>query len=175
MHDDVHAGNGAQAQREVDRLLAEFGDQVGIAGLALDAAGYYCLSFDGEVLNLRYDERREDICVYARVGDLPANAEPAYCAHLFQAGYASVLSGAGMLAVDNEHNAVVWLDRIVPRGMTELMFQQALETAVDQVEFWKRSLREGTFQRQGTSHVTSQVTPPVEAEPPADDYFVLRG
>jgi hypothetical protein len=164
MQNDIDAGNGAKAQREVDRLIADFGDHVGIAGLAFDAAGYCCLSFDGQVLNLRYDERREDILVYARVGDVPANADPAHCTHLFQAGYASALAGTGMLAVDNDNGAVVWLDRVVPRGMTEMMFQAALEAAVDQVEFWKRSLSERTtFQRQ------------VEAEPPADDYFVLRG
>src|SRR5262249_36592440 len=126
-HDSAQAASASGGRREADQLMVAFAERVGIPWLELDPEGRVCLSFDGHMLNLAYDERRGDFPVYARVGDVPANADRAFYERLFQLSYAAALSGEGTLAVDGDHGAVVWLDRVVPRGMTAAMLQEALD------------------------------------------------
>lgn len=139
------------AQRDADALLRGLGTHVGIPDLAFDADGYCCMSFDDHVVNLEYDDKRDDILVYAQVGDVPAHPPSSFHPQVLEANYTSALLGLGTLGVDNEKARVVWFDRIVPRAMTQQAFQDALRIAIDRVEFWKKSLASQKFQRGETT------------------------
>jgi hypothetical protein len=123
--------------REIDQLVKEFGDGIGLPDLTLDENGYCCLFFDEIGVNIELDETGERLFLYVNVGDLPSEKNPALYEMLLEANLMFSRTGGATLGIDKE-NALVALACTIPLlGLDKRTFERRLESFIAMAENWQ--------------------------------------
>lgn len=119
-----------------DIIISEFGSAIGLSGLRLNEQNYCCLTIDSVYLNLEYDERNDQLMLYASLG-MPTGDRSAIYAELLHGNFFWHATAGATLSLERETGAIVLLDRLALERLDLPAFQSALERFVDTVEVWR--------------------------------------
>lgn len=136
-------------QNEAAGLLAALGQQVGIAGLALDEAGCCVLAFDDVVLHFEADEQSGRLFLYAGLGDAPDRLAEAFYRELLAANLMWQGTGGATLSLDPDGRRFVLGHAVPVDRITEVDFVATVERFVDIAETWRRRIAEAGSQPAG--------------------------
>ena len=120
----------------VQALMAALGEKLDIENLALDEDGYCCLGFDDVVVNIEYEEDRDEFLLFAKVADTPADISPRYVEEVLDLSYGGMLTTGGSLGLDRSAGALMFADRVALRGLDDEAFEKTIESFVDRAENW---------------------------------------
>lgn len=123
----------------VDALIADYGRFLGIADLAFDGDGLIGLAFEAAELTLQWRAAAGGIVVKSPL-PVPRTLPTGILAVLHATNARAVVAGMGMVAIDADVGAWVWIDRIDPAGLTATGLHGRLERAARGLAFWKGEL-----------------------------------
>ena len=118
----------------INRLLTDFGNALGLEGLALDENGYCCLSFDDVVVNIESVGDSSLVLLYSSLGALPADAGPEVCRRLLEANYFFHGTGGATIGLDGPTGAVAITRVVDAAGMEVLDWEAVIKAFVDAAE-----------------------------------------
>lgn len=118
----------------INRLLTDFGNALGLEGLALDENGYCCLSFDDVVVNIESVGDSSLVLLYSSLGALPADAGPEVCRRLLEANYFFHGTGGATIGVDGPTGGVAITRVVDAAGMEVLDWEAVIKAFVDAAE-----------------------------------------
>ncbi|WP_159911052.1 type III secretion system chaperone [Pantoea sp. 18069] len=118
----------------INRLLADFGNALGLDGLSLDESGYCCLSFDQVVVNIESVGESSLVLLYSSLGALPADAGPEVCRRLLEANYFFQGTAGATIGLDTASGAVAITRVVDAAGMDTLDWEAAIKAFVDAAE-----------------------------------------
>jgi hypothetical protein len=117
-------------------LIAELGQRMGLASLALDGDGAGALRFDGRsVVNMQYRPREEELWFYADLG-VPASGPELYPDLLRANLFWRTTLGATLSLSGDEPPHVIMVLPLVWRGLNGAQLALKLETFINTVEDW---------------------------------------
>lgn len=125
----------------INRLLADFGNALGLDGLALDDKGYCCLSFDELLVNIEAVGDSTLVLLYSSVGVLPADAAPEIYRSLLDANYFFQGTAGATVGLDLAAGTVV-LTRVVDAATLQVLdWEGVIQGFVEAAESCARRLQ----------------------------------
>lgn len=118
----------------INRLLTDFGNVLGLEGLALDENGYCCLSFDDVVVNIESVGESSLLLLYSSLGALLADAGPAVCRSLLEANYFFHGTAGATIGLDGPTGGVALTRVVDAAGMEVLDWEAVIKAFVDAAE-----------------------------------------
>lgn len=129
---------------DLDRLMADFGQSLGIPELALDESGGAALQIDDVVLNLEADDDGRTLVVFADVGAPPRRGEASdeFYETLLKANFLHLGMGGATLGMDREAGFIALVDRVPVTGTGSAEFAERIERLVNLAEAWTERIAE---------------------------------
>lgn len=130
----------------LEQLLNDYGTQIGLGPLELDASGYCGLTFDGKLdVGLLLEHSARTVRLFATVGDLRFEERTEAYRQLLLANYFWQQTGGGTLCLDDsiephEAGTVLLVKELPLPGLEIAAFHAALKDFVDAAEFWQQRL-----------------------------------
>ena len=125
-----------QTNNDVAFLLADFGRFIDIPDLSFDERNSCWLTIQDTVLGLTYQDPSRGILVQGIIGTFTEKTQPNVFSTILAANHIAFMEGRGCLSYDTEAHALLWNDRLQPRGMTVQMFHEAIVRAARHIELW---------------------------------------
>lgn len=124
----------------VDLLMSEVGELLGLEGFGFDPEHECQLTWADDLITLRLDEARQAVLVSHVLIDevLYKAAEPLTV--IMAANARSAWRGMGIAVLDPETMQLVWMDKIVLRGLNAFAFLEALDRARQSLVFWRETV-----------------------------------
>lgn len=137
---DSQESSGLGRSATVDFLIADYGNYLGLEGLAFDEDNQIVLSVDGTELVIEYVEAGGGILFQAMVGEVPEDysAEPMMVLNALNSQI--FRTGGGIVFLSPESSQLIWCDRLSLDGITLEMFDEAVKMAADQASKWAEIL-----------------------------------
>lgn len=126
----------------INRLLADFGDALGLDRLSLDEKGYCCLGFDDWLVNIEAVADSALVLLYTSVGVLPADAAPEIYRSLLDANYFFQGTAGATVGLDLAAGTVALTRVVDTAGMQVLDWEGVLAGFVDAAESCARRLQQ---------------------------------
>lgn len=123
------------------RVFADFGNSIGLQGLALGAGGYRLLEIDGFSVHVTHMEEVGEVLFAAVIGTLPAYPSAAFLTWLLTESFEQMATRGVAFAIDGDDNSVVLLRRFSTRGLTAETFTQEIETVAALAESGAREIK----------------------------------
>ena len=120
-----------------EKLLKDFGENVGIPGLALDDSGCCCLSFDDLLVNVEYNDQTRQFFLSAHIGDLPAEGREALYERLLSANYFFRDTQGATLAIDKPSNRVLLVFQAPASALDATIFSNTVRNFIQTTEQWR--------------------------------------
>lgn len=131
------------SKENVQVLLKQFGNTIGLADLALDEEGFCSLTFDDQiVLNLQYDQRTENIVIFAELGKIKDEGALKVYARLLEANIFWKETGGGTLCVEPKTMTAILEYQEAVAHMNDVRFQRLIEGFINTAEYWISHLDE---------------------------------
>ena len=121
-------------------LLAQFGDNLGLPGLAPDEGGLCILTFDDLTVNFQQVPDREEAIVFARIGTLPTDASPAVLRALLAANLFWTDTRGLTLSLEPGDGGVIAAERLHLAGLEFPQFRRDIERFVRVAEVWQKEV-----------------------------------
>lgn len=118
----------------INRLLTDFGNALGLDGLALDESGYCCLSFDEVVVNIESVGESSLLLLYSSLGVLPEDAGREVYRRLLGANYFFHGTAGATIGLDAATGAVAITRVVDAAGMEVLDWEGVIKGFVDAAE-----------------------------------------
>lgn len=122
------------------RLLASFGQSIGLPELAPDEEGYCALSFDDLVVHLQHEPEDQEIAAFARIGVVEEDRAREIYEMLLNANQLWVGTAGATLSVQSEDQAVFIATRKSLQVLDEEGFRDWLGDFVDITDYWTARL-----------------------------------
>ena len=129
------------------QFVRKLGERMKIEELALDEDGYCCVGFDDVTVNIEYEDERNELLLYAKVGEAPSDLGALYLEELLDLGYSAMMTTGGTLGVDRAAGSIMFADRGGVGGMDEHGFEKFVESFVNRAEDWSQLLTSPEFLR----------------------------
>lgn len=118
-------------------LVAEFGATLGLGDIAPDEDGYGAIEIDGLAVHLQYDDERDEVVIFARLGQAePDRLEEIYtellAANLFWQG-----TRGATLSIEPEDGIVFIADRLALERLDPEALGDWLGRFTDIAEHWR--------------------------------------
>ena len=117
----------------INRLLTDFGNALGLDGLALDESGYCCLSFDEVLVNIEAVGESSLVLLYSSLGVLSEDAGCEVYRRLLEANF-FFEEKAGTIGLDGATGVVVITQVIDAAGLEVLDWEAVIKAFVDAAE-----------------------------------------
>jgi hypothetical protein len=127
-------------REQVDRVLAAFGDAIGLDGLALDDAGMGTIFVDDTAVALEFDAPGERLLLYTSLG-VPEGDPAAAHAELLEANLFWRGTAGATFALQPETGSVLLVQALPGRDLELAGFETALQAFVDTSEAWEQRLQ----------------------------------
>ena len=124
----------------INRLLADFGNALGLQDLALDDKGYCCLSFDELLVNIEAVGDSALVLLYSSVGVLPADAAPEIYRSLLDANYFFQGTAGATVGLDLAAGTVALTRVVDTHGVQVLDWEGIIQGFVEAAESCARRL-----------------------------------
>ena len=124
----------------VQKILASFGESLGISNLKFDEDNYCCLLFDEVCINLEADVKTGQIFFNSPLGPIPENGDQAFFEMLLEANYFYRETGGASLAMNRDANIVQLIYSIPYQGLDLVQFEQIMESLVNLSESWTQKI-----------------------------------
>jgi hypothetical protein len=126
---------GEEARRKLDEVLAAFGREVRMDGLATDEKGVCVLVFDGRTsIHLLGDPGSECLLMWCNLGAVPGDAAERVLRSLMQASLFGIGTGGAMLGLMPEDDQVVLSIRRPLEGLGAGGLRDSIELMVERAE-----------------------------------------
>lgn len=125
-----------------NNIIAEFGRNVGIEGLALDEQGYCCLRFDSLDTHFQYDASTESLVLFTRVGVLEEESLTEGLADMMSANLFWGGTRGATLAYQPGDNFVFLQAKTLVQGIDFRQFEHWISEFVASAEYWEKYLTE---------------------------------
>jgi Tir chaperone protein (CesT) family len=153
------------SRETVNKVLGEFGRQIGLEELRLDDNGYAALAFDDVVVNLEYDEDGERLLMSAYLG-APRGDPLKTCELLLDANLRWQGTAGGTLSLERETGGIVMFQALPARTLDLQTLEAALESFVNTADTWTLQL----------GQAEAAAAAPTSDRPAAgDDRHIIRG
>ncbi len=127
----------------LDLLMLEVGNLLGFEGFGFDDENECQISWADDLITLRVDETREVVLVSHVLDDEPLYRAAEPLAVIMAVNARSAWRGLGIAVLDPDSMQLVWMDKIVPRGLTALGFLEAMDRAHQSLVFWRETALAG--------------------------------
>jgi hypothetical protein len=118
----------------ISRLLTDFGNALGLEGLALDENGYCCLRFDDIVVNIESVGDSSLVLLYSSLGALPAQAGPEVCRRLLEANFFFHGTAGATIGLHGPTGGIAITRVVDAAGMEVLDWEAVIKAFVDAAE-----------------------------------------
>jgi hypothetical protein len=126
---------GEEARQKLDEVLAAFGNEVGMEGLATDENGVCLLVFDGRTtIHMLGDPSSQSLVVWSNLGALPSESADRVLRSLMQANLFWNGTGGATLGLMPEDDQVVLSIRRPLEGLGAAALRDVIELMVEQAE-----------------------------------------
>ena len=126
---------------QIQLILKEFGEAIGLEGLALDETGYCCLTFDDNIfVSIESDEKENRLLMYSFLGAPKGENVAKVYGEILDGNFFWRHTQGATLSRDPNSEGIVLMDRIELRDMNYARFEKALENFVNTTESWMRKL-----------------------------------
>lgn len=126
---------GEEARQKLDGVLAAFGKEVGMEGLATDENGVCLLVFDGRTtIHMLGDPGSDSLVVWSNLGAVPADGAERVLRALMQANLFWNGTGGATLGLMPEDDQVVLSIRRPFEGLSAEGLRDVIELMVEQAE-----------------------------------------
>jgi hypothetical protein len=122
------------------RLLASFGQSIGLPELAPDDEGYCALSFDDLVVHLQHEPEDGEIAAFARIGAVEEDRARDIYEMLLNANQLWAGTAGATLSVQPEDQTVFIADRKPLQVLDEEGFRDWVGNFVDITDYWSARL-----------------------------------
>ncbi len=146
--------------KELEKILGEFGNRIGIPNLSFDEHGYCCLMFDDIVVNIEADSDSETLFLYSNVGDLPSESSPSLYQTLLEKNFLFRGTGGGTLGIDKNTQIIAYAYQIPFKLVTIESFERTLESFVNISEDLTQTIND-VLKECESKDVTAQTPPPL--------------
>lgn len=133
--------NEMEMRRLADELIAGFGRVVGIEEVAFDDQGRCDLSFDDQPMAICVDATMGHLHLEAPILEIPVSPSKDFYQRLLSDNLISFSNGVGCLAVSQEDNWVLWLDRTPIKDLSQSAFEDWLAKGIERAEFWSKEIQ----------------------------------
>jgi Tir chaperone protein (CesT) family len=123
------------SKETVNKVLGEFGKQIGLDDLRLDDNGYAALAFDDVVVNLEFDADLERLLMSAYLGEPQGDRLKTY-ELLLDANFCWQGTAGGTLSLERETGGIVLFQQLPARALDLRALEAALETFVNTADAW---------------------------------------
>lgn len=123
--------------RQVDQFISEFGRLIEINALAFDDNNEVTLEIGDVIITLVAKDDETGLLLMSEI-TVPETVDFAsLVSNLPTANLTAFSEGMGLLGLDADRGAWMWLDRISPAGLTAAMLSEALLRAARNIGFWQ--------------------------------------
>jgi len=119
-----------------ERLLASFGESIGLPELAPDEEGYCALSFDDLVVHLQHEPEEEEVAAFARLGAVEEDRTLEIYQMLLNANQLWAGTAGATLSVQPEDQMVFIATRKSLQALSHDGFRDWLGNLVDITDYW---------------------------------------
>lgn len=129
------------SKENLQALLGQLGQQIGLPGLALDDDDYCLLRVDAQLdVGLEFIDDQQALVLCARCGALTDHNRQRVLAEMADANFYWVGSGGGTLATNSREGAVYLQYREATAHLTLERLEQLLHAVVSNAGFWHSRL-----------------------------------
>lgn len=124
------------AQTEAEKLISNFGQTIGIKGLAFDEFGCCMLAFDDDIIvNIAHEKANQRILFFAYIGSVDAAVTPYKT--LLKANFYWRATGGATLSLDQDDGAICLTKPFGLRDLNPEALTSELEKFVSNIEKWR--------------------------------------
>ena len=133
---------GAEPQESVERpssidyLISDYGNYLGIAGMAFDQDHTVSLVVEEMPLLIEYTGEGTGLVFQSIVGSLDSDPDLRLMLNLNVANHSSYRAGMGVVTIDPDTGDMVWQDRLNTENVTVEMFDEAVKRSAECVRAW---------------------------------------
>ncbi|MDL2279127.1 type III secretion system chaperone [Desulfovibrio sp. OttesenSCG-928-G11] len=123
-------------------ILAQFGDSIGIEGLAPDESGMTALFIDDLQIILNWQEDDDLLTVRALIGDIaPQSDVLRLYSELLSANSLCCGTGGLLLGIEPVFDQIVLSGRLPGRDMSPVLLHRFIEFFLDMAEQWQEKIK----------------------------------
>jgi len=133
---DSDSSNPALRPQALDFLITDFGQYLGLEGLAFDDSNVITLEIDSHIVSLKFVDERVGILITSVIETVPSDVSHLLPLAICMQNHDSMSQGLGIVTLDADTGDLVWTDRMPTAGLTVDLLNSALTHAVEGVKFW---------------------------------------
>lgn len=123
------------------RLLADFGESIGIPQLGFDDKGCCCLVFDNQILaNIAFEERLARLVLFSYLGQVRRSGARTY-AGMLEGNFFWQGTGGATLSIEGGSGSAVLIQALPLATLDAETFHKTMEDFVNTAEHWIGRLR----------------------------------
>lgn len=126
----------------VQRVLASFGEKVGLPGAELSEEGYFTLSVDEFVVTLVAQEDDDAVTFHVWIGEVESSRRPQVALALADANYLLAGSHGATLGMNRNSGDVALAARTSASTLDLMRFELLVEKLVNLAEHWRNQVKE---------------------------------
>ena len=165
LENDTDAEASVLRPDAVNYLFADYGNYLGIEGLAFDEENTIVLEIEGTVVALEYVNPVTGIVMTSEITALPETPEAEFFVSLNASNHISLTSGLGQVTMDPNDGAIIWSNHMYVDTLTVEMLDEALKRSVKCIASWRELISEflgedGTLTAEAATFDASAVDAP---------------
>lgn len=134
------AAPNPQRPVSVDYLFTDYGNYVGLEGLAFEEDNTLTLEFDGITLNFEFKNESCGLSLMAQVGSAGSELNSSHLLTLNLLNFSTFGDGQGSVFFDLDTGGFFWMNTIATRGLTVDVLDQEIDQALKAVRLWMKSI-----------------------------------
>jgi hypothetical protein len=127
---------------QMQLLLKELGNTVGVPELEFDTNGYCVVYLDEIPINMELGEEDESLFFYTHVGEVPGDGKPEFYEMLLDANWFYKGTAGGTLGIDKDSSVVSIIYRASTAELDTEKFQKIIENFANLSENWMTRITE---------------------------------
>lgn len=122
-------------------ILTDFANRINLSGLQIDPSGYCCFDVDdGNLIHLKYDNKRDGMIFIAEIGELPEINRAAVMRYLLRMNDDENETKGMTLSFNTESGKAALGYQYPLRFLTDEGFEEFFKLFIDEVDKWIKRL-----------------------------------
>lgn len=144
----------------IDFLITDYGNYIGLEGLAFDDDQQIVLEIDGRDLIIEYAGEGSGILFQSIVHSQGDEAFPEAIHEIINVLNANTFrTGGGIVFLAAETGHILWMDRLNTENLTMEMFNEAVKAAADHSSTWTRLIAAALSPEEGQEPAAQEINP----------------
>ncbi|MCL9783814.1 type III secretion system chaperone [Vibrio sp. S4M6] len=130
------------SKQNIELLMIDLGNELGIDNLKLDEDACCCLSFDDIILHFEFDAAQNRLLCYSHLGDVPPFGQSDFYEMLLDANLFWKGTGGHTLSIDSKSKAVILVSQVDSNDTKLEQLTPMIGSFLDVSDIWRRKIVE---------------------------------